>query len=98
MPTSERSQRPFRSVAAARNREVLEAMLERGASTRGALNSIVNGTPLEDFGGHHPDPNLVHAAELVAHMRAADAPDLGAACDGDGCDPGAHGPATGTPS
>ena len=32
--------------AAARNREVLEAMLERGSSTRGALNSIVNGTPL----------------------------------------------------
>ncbi len=32
--------------AAARNREVLEVMLERGSSTRGALNSIVNGTPL----------------------------------------------------
>ena len=32
--------------ASARNREVLEAMLERGASTRGALNAIVNGTPL----------------------------------------------------
>jgi phosphoglucomutase len=24
--------------------------------------SVRNGTPLEDFGGHHPDPNLIHAA------------------------------------
>lgn len=46
--------------------------------------TVLNGTPLEDFGGHHPDPNLVHAAELVARMNAADAPDFGAACDGDG--------------
>src|SRR3989304_6245265 len=46
--------------------------------------TVIHGTPLEDFGGHHPDPNLVHAAELVAHMNASDAPDLGAACDGDG--------------
>jgi len=49
-----------------------------------SAGSVINGTPLPDFGGHHPDPNLVHAAELVAHMNAADAPDLGAACDGDG--------------
>src|SRR5262249_26326898 len=46
--------------------------------------SVINGSPLEDFGGHHPDPNLVHAAELVSHMNSPDAPDLGAACDGDG--------------
>ncbi len=46
--------------------------------------TVINGTPLEDFGGHHPDPNLAHAAELVARMSADHAPDFGAACDGDG--------------
>ncbi len=46
--------------------------------------SVLHGIPLEDFGGHHPDPNQVHAAELVALMSSAGAPDLGAACDGDG--------------
>jgi phosphoglucomutase len=44
----------------------------------------MNGTPLEDFGGHHPDPNLVHAAELVSKLTGPGAPDFGAACDGDG--------------
>ncbi len=46
--------------------------------------TVMNGVPLEDFGGHHPDPNLVHAAELVARLNSANAPDFGAACDGDG--------------
>ena len=46
--------------------------------------TVVNGTPLPDFGGGHPDPNLLHAAELFAHMAGPDAPDLGAASDGDG--------------
>jgi phosphoglucomutase len=46
--------------------------------------TVSRGTPLEDFGGHHPDPNLVHASELVERMSRSDAPDLGAACDGDG--------------
>eukprot|EP00271_Cylindrocystis_brebissonii_P003691 TRINITY_DN14938_c0_g1_i1.p1 TRINITY_DN14938_c0_g1~~TRINITY_DN14938_c0_g1_i1.p1 ORF type:complete len:676 (+),score=143.42 TRINITY_DN14938_c0_g1_i1:131-2029(+) len=46
--------------------------------------SIFNGTPLEDFGGGHPDPNLTYAEELVKIMFAADAPDFGAASDGDG--------------
>ena len=46
--------------------------------------TVVNGTPLPDFGGGHPDPNLVHAAALFAHMAGPDAPDLGAASDGDG--------------
>lgn len=46
--------------------------------------SVVNGTPLEDFGGGHADPNLVNAASLVARMAAPGAPDLGAASDGDG--------------
>jgi phosphoglucomutase len=45
---------------------------------------IVNATPLEDFGGGHPDPNLIYAAELVAHMNGHNAADLGAASDGDG--------------
>ena len=46
--------------------------------------TVRNGTPLPDFGGGHPDPNLVHAKDLVALMMAAEAPDLGAASDGDG--------------
>jgi phosphoglucomutase len=46
--------------------------------------TVINAVPLEDFGGHHPDPNLVHAAELVRAMTGPNAPDLGAACDGDG--------------
>ena len=49
-----------------------------------APGSVVNGTPLEDFGGHHPDPNIVHARELYDRMMAPDAPDFGAASDGDG--------------
>jgi phosphoglucomutase len=47
-------------------------------------DTVINGTPSEDFGGHHPDPNLVNAADLVAKMSGAGAPDFGAACDGDG--------------
>jgi phosphoglucomutase len=46
--------------------------------------SVINGTPLPDFGGHHPDPNLVHAKELYDLMMSADGPDFGAASDGDG--------------
>src|SRR3954468_14589933 len=46
--------------------------------------SVINGTPLPDFGGHHPDPNLVHAKDLYDLMMSADAPDFGAASDGDG--------------
>ena len=46
--------------------------------------SVVNGTPLPDFGGHHPDPNLVHAKGLYDLMMSASGPDFGAASDGDG--------------
>ncbi len=46
--------------------------------------SVVNGRPLEDFGGGHPDPNLVHAHDLYARMMGEEAPDFGAASDGDG--------------
>lgn len=43
-----------------------------------------NFKPLPDFGGHHPDPNLVHAKHLYDEMMGPDAPDFGAASDGDG--------------
>jgi phosphoglucomutase len=46
--------------------------------------SVMNGVPLPDFGGGHPDPNPTYAAELMATMFADDAPDFGAASDGDG--------------
>jgi len=47
-------------------------------------NSVMNAVPLEDFGGGHPDPNLTYAHDLVEMMYGADAPDFGAASDGDG--------------
>ena len=46
--------------------------------------TVMNGTPLPDFGGHHPDPNLVHAKELVDLVMPDGGPDFGAASDGDG--------------
>jgi phosphoglucomutase len=46
--------------------------------------AVVNGTPLPDFGGHHPDPNLTYAKALYDEMMSAEAPDFGAASDGDG--------------
>ncbi len=49
-----------------------------------ASGTVVNGEPKEDFGGHHPDPNPVHAHDLYDLMLGADAPDFGAASDGDG--------------
>ncbi len=58
--------------------EILEGIL--GAS-RG---TVKNGVPKEDFGGGHPDPNLTYAHELVDTLYADDAPDFGAASDGDG--------------
>ncbi|HLW92979.1 MAG TPA: alpha-D-glucose phosphate-specific phosphoglucomutase, partial [Roseiarcus sp.] len=53
---------------------------ELGAG-RGA---VVNGTPLPDFGGHHPDPNLTYAKDLYDLMMSPEAPNFGAASDGDG--------------
>ena len=47
-------------------------------------DSIMNGTPLPDFGGHHPDPNLIHAKHLFDLAMSARGPDLCAASDGDG--------------
>jgi phosphoglucomutase len=49
-----------------------------------AKGSVVHGTPLPDFGGMHPDPNPTWAHELMATMNGANAPDFGAASDGDG--------------
>ncbi|MFT0862554.1 alpha-D-glucose phosphate-specific phosphoglucomutase [Ancylobacter sp. G4_0304] len=59
-----------------------KAILEE---TLGApAGSVINFEPLPDFGGHHPDPNLVHAKDLYDLMMSDAAPDLGAASDGDG--------------
>ena len=46
--------------------------------------SVINSQPLPDFGGKHPDPNMTYATELLAIMNSDDAPDFGAANDGDG--------------
>ncbi|MDQ0321863.1 phosphoglucomutase [Pararhizobium capsulatum DSM 1112] len=59
-------------------KEILENRL--GA----AKGSVLNFIPLPDFGGHHPDPNLVHARALYEEMMGDNAPDFGAASDGDG--------------
>ena len=48
------------------------------------ISSLINCIPLEDFGGGHPDPNLTYAHELVEIMYDDNAPDFGAASDGDG--------------
>ena len=49
-----------------------------------APGTVLNGVPSPDFGGGHPDPNPIWAKELMELMHRADAPDLGAASDGDG--------------
>lgn len=49
-----------------------------------SLGTVQNGESLEDFGGGHPDPNLVYAHELVSRLFGDNAPDFGAAFDGDG--------------
>ncbi|MDR0808206.1 MAG: alpha-D-glucose phosphate-specific phosphoglucomutase [Gemmobacter sp.] len=59
-------------------REILENRL--GA----APGTVVHATPLPDFGGMHPDPNPTWAHELMAEMTGPEAPDFGAASDGDG--------------
>lgn len=57
---------------------ILEGMLGAPAGT------VVNGKPLKDFGGGHPDPNPVYAKALFDVMFGENAPDFGAASDGDG--------------
>ncbi len=56
----------------------IERMLGAPAGT------VMNGQPLPDFGGHHPDPNLVHARHLLDAAMSDGGPDLCAASDGDG--------------
>ena len=56
---------------------ILEGILHAPQGT------VVNGEPLEDFGGHHPDPNPVNAHDLISVMDGASAPEFGAASDGD---------------
>ncbi len=58
--------------------EILENRLGAAAGT------VVNGTPLPDFGGMHPDPNPTWAKALMDEMFGQNAPDFGAASDGDG--------------
>jgi phosphoglucomutase len=58
--------------------EILERRLGAPAGT------VINGTPLPDFGGGHPDPNLTYAHDLVEELFGDAAPDFGAASDGDG--------------
>ena len=59
-------------------KEIIERRLGLPAGT------VWNAEPLDDFGGRHPDPNPVHAKTLYDHMMGPDAPDFGAASDGDG--------------
>ena len=57
---------------------ILEQMLGAPKGT------VMNGEPKDDFGGGHPDPNLTYAHDLVEILYGEDAPDFGAASDGDG--------------
>ncbi len=57
---------------------ILEGSLGAPAGT------VINGVPKPDFGGHHPDPNLVYAKDLYDLLMSANGPDFGAASDGDG--------------
>ncbi|SFI67064.1 phosphoglucomutase [Phyllobacterium sp. CL33Tsu] len=59
-------------------KEILEKRLAAPEGT------CVNFVPLPDFGGHHPDPNLVYAKDLYDLLMSPDGPDFGAASDGDG--------------
>jgi phosphoglucomutase len=58
------------------------AILEQTLGT--PPGTVVNGEPLPDFGGGHPDPNPVYARPLMDRLFGDDAPDFGAASDGDG--------------
>ncbi len=57
---------------------ILEEILSAPPST------VINGLPLTDFGGGHPDPNLAHAHELVSMTQGNSGVDFAAASDGDG--------------
>ena len=59
-------------------KRILESILGAEPGT------VINGTPKEDFGGGHPDPNLVHAHEVVELTTGPNGVDFAAASDGDG--------------
>lgn len=59
-------------------KDILENRLGAAAGT------VLNAVPSPDFGGGHPDPNPIWAKALMDIMYGADAPDFGAASDGDG--------------
>jgi phosphoglucomutase len=59
-------------------RTIIEGLLGAPEGT------VINATPLPDFGGGHPDPNLVYAHDLVEILFSPEGPDFGAASDGDG--------------
>jgi phosphoglucomutase len=69
------------SMCAVTGPYAVEILENRLGATRG---TVVNGTPLPDFGGMHPDPNPTWAKALMDEMFGAAAPDFGAASDGDG--------------
>ncbi len=79
--TSERVRMRFDAMHAVTGpyaREILERRLGAPPGT------IIHGQPKLDFGGAHPDPNLAHATKLVDELFGPQAPDFGAASDGDG--------------
>jgi len=57
---------------------ILEEILQAPSGT------VINGKPLTDFGGGHPDPNLAHAHEIVSMTQGSNGIDFAAASDGDG--------------
>lgn len=69
------------SMSAVTGPYAVEILEKRLGAPKG---SVRNATPLPDFGGHHPDPNLVHAKELYDDVMSPEGPDFGAASDGDG--------------
>jgi phosphoglucomutase len=59
-------------------KRIIEGMLGAPEGT------VINAVPSPDFGGGHPDPNLVYAKDLYDLLMSKDGPDFGAASDGDG--------------
>ncbi len=71
----------FDAMHAVNGPYAIEILENRLGAVKG---SVINAIPLTDFGGGHPDPNLVHAHELVDRLYTNDDVDFGAASDGDG--------------
>lgn len=57
---------------------IFEEILGAGKGT------VTHAVPLPDFGGLHPDPNLIYAKHLVDFMYSDEATDFAGANDGDG--------------